>query len=227
MNAGELLEHWRGEVSDIATPYLWSDSEAYVYMLDAYRMFVRLTGGIADFTSDTTRLDVSIGSAETTISRSVMRIMKAFRMSDGADIKVLNQTDIATTLSDTDYGTIMRNLNAPKPGPITEIIIGRQKGLAHFTAVPEEDDTIQMSIYRLPVESVLDENSELTDIDEEHHIHLASWMKHRAYRKHDVETFDIDKSGKYEAEFHGYCAFVKKEWERLKHKNREVQYGGY
>lgn len=225
MNAGELLAHWRSEVSDQAAPFLWSDDEALLYMLDAYRMFVRLTGGVADYTGDATRIDVSTGSAETPISRSVLRIMKAYMLSDGRDVRVMNQTDL-TAQADTDYGTILRNLNAPRPGTVREMVIGRQKGLAHFTAIPEEDDTIQMSIYRLPAETALDESSELTDVDDEHHLHLVSWMKHRAYRKHDVETLDLDKSEKFEKEFRAYCAFVKKEWERLKHKNREVQYGG-
>lgn len=226
MLAGELLNIFRTDVSDIERPFVWSDTEVYVYMLDAYRMFARLTGGIADFTSDASRSAITTGSAEVALSRSIMRIMKAFRVSDGVDIKVLNQTDIATELANSDYGTVMRNVNAPRPGSVTEMIIGRQKGIAHFTVIPREDDTIQMSIYRIPLDTVLTGESELTDVDDEHHVHFLPWMKYHAYRKQDIDTFNMDKSDKFAAEFRDYCAFVNREWERMKHKTRVVEYGG-
>lgn len=225
MDSTELHDTFRSEVDDRAKPYLWTDEDVWRYATDAYRMFVRLTGGIPDFTSDATRVAVVTGETQAPVHPSILRIVQASRVSDGGEVRVINQTDLIRQ-SSTDYGSIVARMNKPTPGPINDLVIGRQKHLAHFLAIPTADDIIQMSIYRLPLEKITDDGQPLDEVDEEHHFHLIPWMKHLAYRKHDVETLDLDKSNQYGDEFHGYCAFVKAEWDRMKHKNREVQYGG-
>lgn len=225
MDTTELYEHFRSEVDDKAKPYLWSDDEVWRYATDAYRMFVRLTGGIPDFTSDATRVDITLGETFSPMHRSILRILKAYRVSDGGEVTVINQTDLLAPNS-ADYGHITARLNKPVNGPVNHMVIGRQKHLTHFIAIPTVDDTIQMSIMRLPLDKLTGEGQSLDEIDEEHHIHLVPWMKRMAYRKHDVETLDLEKSDRFEAEFGGYCASVKAEWDRMKHKNREVAYGG-
>jgi hypothetical protein len=51
-------------------------------------------------------------------------------------------------------------------------------------------------------------------------------MQHLAYRKADADTFDRGRSDEYKALFESYCAMVRAEWERYKHKTRVVTYGG-
>lgn len=94
MLAGDLLMMFRNEVLDVERPYLWSDTEAYFYMTDAYRMFVRLTGGVPDASSTLTQLAVAAGENSLDINPMITRIVRAFRASDGAEVDVINHTDV-------------------------------------------------------------------------------------------------------------------------------------
>ena len=105
MTSSELLTLFRSDISDVALPYLWSDLEAYTYMNDAYRMFVRLTGGVPDFTSLTTQVPIVSGNALGVLDPSILRIMSARRLSDGREIKVINSPDIGVAGGTSGAGT--------------------------------------------------------------------------------------------------------------------------
>lgn len=225
MNAGELDSHFRTEVFDTVEPFLWSPEESRRYALDAYRMFVRLTGGVADFSSPATQVYALTGENSAELHPSILRIMSAYRVADGADVTILNQTDLVAGAG-TDYGQLIKNINSPVTGRLDEMIIGRQKDTAYFAALPAADETIQLAIYRLPLIDVLEPETEFSDIGEEHVLHLVDWMKHLAFRKDDVEVHNLSKSDAFGADFRAYCTFAKAELERKKHKPRVVAYGG-
>ena len=212
MNSTDLYEAFRSDVSDEAAPYLWQDVEVFRYMNDAYRMFVRKIGGVADFTSVATQIPVVTGDSVGVVHPSVLRVMSAYRVSDNTPLTILNGPGSAppTTLA----------------GPVRAMVIGEQRGAARWTSIPAADDTVQLSVYRLPLGNITGDAQEFTDVDEDHHIHLLDWMKHMAYRKQDAETFDRAKSDECAATFAYYCDFVKAEHERYKHVNRTVAYGG-
>lgn len=225
MNKDELYDAFRSDVVDTARPYLWTDEEVYRYMADAHRMFVRLTGGIADVTSDACTVTMTAGERYAELHPSILRIMTAYRDSDKGDITVINQTDVPS-LQESDYGlrTALRMSNTQ--GQVRYMVIGQQRNKAQLILIPDVDDTAYLSIYRLPLSIVGEDNDEITEVDEEHHIHLLDWMKRMAHRKQDSETFDKGRSEKFEQDFRNYCSFVKAEWERYKHKTRVVAYGG-
>ena len=228
MNVRELYDQFRGDVVDLVRPYLWTDYEVYRYMDDAYRMFVRLTGGIADFTSDMTRVPILAGEAVGEYDKRVLRIMKATRQSDNGKITVINQTDLSFIRGD-DYGLLRPAYLDNAPGRVTQMIIGMERGKCQWLQVPEEDDVALLAIYRLPKDKItpdIDENFDFPEIGEEHVTHLGTWMKHRAYLKADADAFDRGRSDDFKAEFTDYCMLAKAELERAKHKTREVVYGG-
>jgi hypothetical protein len=66
VNVGEVLDQFRSDAIDYVAPYLWSDTDALRYMNDAYGMFVRLTGGIADFTT----VDTAVATGTLTVTGS-------------------------------------------------------------------------------------------------------------------------------------------------------------
>lgn len=212
MNSTDLFEHFRQDVADEVAPYLWSSSEVWRYMNDAYRMFVRKIGGVADFTSAATQIPVVTGESVGVVDPSILRVMSAYRASDNTPVTVLNGPGSAspTTLA----------------GPVRAMVIGEQRHAVRWTSIPAANDTIQLSVYRLPLGTITGDAQEFTDVDEDHHIRLLDWMKHLAYRKQDAETFDRAKSDESGATFIDYCEFVKAEHERYKHVNRAVVYGG-
>ena len=224
MNSGELLSLWRSKIVDTAKPYLWSDEEAWLYMNAAYKQFVRLTVGIADFTSDATTIDVIAAEATAEIHPSILRVMDAYK-SDGSELIVANITDKDFMIT-SDYGFIRRLMMDATPGPVRYMVIGAERGKVKWVQVPLTNDTVSLNVYRLPLVDVADENHPLDEVDELHHIALMDWMSHLAYLKDDAETFDKTKSAEAAATFRTYCSQVKDEWERYKHKNRTVAYGG-
>jgi len=83
-----------------------------------------------------------------------------------------------------------------------------------------------LTCYRLPLNTISDAGQQLSDISIYHHLHLTHWMSQLAYAKPDTEAFDPRKSEYHKQEFTTYCDQVKREWDRYKHKNRVVAYGG-
>ena len=229
MIAKELLEQFRFEMVDIAKKYLWSDKEAWGYMSDAYKTFVRLTGGIADFTSDLSRVDIVAGEAIGEYSTKILRVMSAWRVSDGSEIAVINPTDISFK-RDSDYGVVRPTYIDSTPGPVRYMIIGAERGKCKWVQVPEVDDVAQLYIYRMPQYEIATDGSSANfafdEIDEEHVPNLCQWMRYRGYRKADAETFDRGRSDEFMNGFLAYCKQAKAEMERKKHKTRVVAYGG-
>ena len=225
MNTTGLYDAFRSDVVDTARPYLWKDEEVWRYMNDAYFQFVRKTGGVADFTSDACAVDIVAFEPIANIHKSVMRIMSATRRSDKHPIEIINGADIGRMRS-SDYGQIKQLVMDEKLGPVRYMVHGLQRGSVRWVQVPEVNDVVDLHIYRMPLEGVTGPDQELVDVDEEHHLRLLDWMKHLAYKKQDAEMFNPQASAANEESFLNYCAQVKAEWERYKHKTRVVAYGG-
>jgi len=225
MNSSELYDSFRSDLVDFARPYLWSDDEVWRYMNDAYFMFVRLTGGIPDFTSDATVVPITAGEKTSPLDRSILRIMQAYRASDGREINVINSTDLPM-LRENDYGFIRPMWLDTTPGPVRYMLIGTQQHICQWIQVPEADDIANLVIYRLPLSKITDAGQELADVNEEHHWHLLKWMKHLAYNKQDAEAFNRKVAQENEEAFRNYCGEARAEMERKKHKTRAVAYGG-
>lgn len=226
MTSADLYALFRSDVVDAVQPYLWSDTEVYAYMNDAYRMFVRLTGGIADFTSTVTQVAIVAGQATSALDPSILRIMGATRLSDGLPIKVLNYPDLPVPVTSGIYGASQAIGLDATPGPVNYMVIGMQRDVARWVQVPTANDTAQLFVYRMPTGFITAAGQPFTDVAVDHHIHFLDWMKHLAYKKQDAETFDRARSNENEASFRAYCAEAKAEIERYKHKTRIVAYGG-
>lgn len=226
MLATDLFAAFRSEVMDTAKPYFWSDADVWRYMNDAYSMFVRLTGGVADSSSDLTRVDVVPGEAEADVSRKILKFRSARLLSNGRPLEIINHTDFPLR-SDTDYGAVSMLTANTLPGPVRYMVIGQQRGQVSWVRIPEVADTVQLSVYRLPLATLSVDGGELDEVDEEHHIHLLLWMKGLAYDKHDADSFDSTRRDQNKQAFMSYCDFAKAEWERAKSKVRTVAYGGY
>ncbi len=225
MNSSELYERFRDDVQDKAQPYFWSDTNVWDYMNDAYRMFVRLTGGVADFDSDVCFVDVVAGEATAPHDKSILRFMGGQRKSDNQPIEIINFTDMGK-LRASDYGQAKSLLIDSTTGPVKYVVTGMKRNTLRWIQIPEVSDTIQFNVYRLPLNTIDGDNQEFEDVDEDHHLHLLNWMKYMAYNKHDADTYDPVKAESYKKKFEDYCALVRAEWERYKAKTRTVSYGG-
>lgn len=225
MNTDALYLLFRQDVVDTKKPYLWSDDEVFAYMNDAYTMFVRLTGGVPDFTSVATKIHVYSGDPLVDLHPALMRIRTATLASDGTEVNVINAQDMQS-LNDEDYGVLRRINVSTGTGRVRYLVTGMERGKGRVINIPTADDEIDLVIERLPLEPLSDFGQELTDIEPHHHIHLLKWMEYMAYSKPDLETFNKARSDQKKADFEEYCQLAKREKEQYKHKVRTVRYGG-
>lgn len=224
MDVKALIRAFREDVCDTVQPYLWSDKEVLRYVNDAYLMFARLTGGIADTFSEAADVAIVKGESTVNVHSSVLRIMSAYRASDGKEVEVLNPTDLYLKNID-DYGR-RYNLTTIAEGEVKYLVIGEGQHTGRVINTPTIDDTLKLYVYRLPLNSIESASDGLDEVDSMHHLHLIDWMKHLAYKKQDSETFNPQGSQMASEDFKSYCQLCRLEWERAKHKNRVVQYGG-
>lgn len=225
MTPSELFDAFRSDVVDTAKPYLWTDDEVWRYLSTAHAQFIRLTGGIADFTSEATQVAMSAGERVADLHESVLHIDDAYRLSDGNGIKIINLSDPNLSTSD-DYGLVRRSLNTSVQGAVTHMIIGRQRNKCEWIDTPVVDDTAVLTIRRMPLKLASDSVNEFEGVEDDRVVHLLDGMKQYAYKKQDTETFDKEKSEACQVAFEKYCAQCVREWNRYKHKTRVVAYGG-
>lgn len=231
MKAGELYDAFRTDVDDLEEDFLWTEDEVWRYMADAYRMFVRLTGGIPDTTSSLTKVPVIKGRNTSRVSPLILRFRTAYLKSTGRRLTIVNDQD-EPLAGDDDYGHRWSGARDDTPGEVCYMLIGRERnnlgGLVQWIRTPREDDSVDLSVYRLPIDKVDGNNPafDFYEVGEEHHEKFLTWMKHKAYGKQDAETFDRGRRDEYEAEFRRYCAQVVAEVERYKAKVHVVDYGG-
>ena len=223
MTSDELYELFRSEIDDDVAPHLWSDFEVWSYMNDAYKQFVRLTGGVADISSSITEIDIVADEATTEVSKKILKYREARLVSTGRKLTLINYTD--TERPTLDYGNAATDSDT-QPGEVHSMIFGEQKGLVRWVQVPLVADTVKLSVMRLPLDKITGDGQEFVDVDEEHHESLLLWMKARAHMKQDAETFDKGRAQDFRAQFEGYCGRVREEWERHKSKPRVIAYGG-
>jgi hypothetical protein len=227
MDSTALHDLFRSEVRDEATPHLWSDTEIYSYIDDAQKMFCRLQGGIADASSGITHLSVSAGDVFVPVSPLILKIREARRSADGYDLQILNFEDMQVSRPVDDYGYRSGYRIDSTIGVVKAIVVGMDNNKIRLVHIPQENQAIDLIVYRMPLTTITDTGGQALEIDEHHHRHLLHWMKHLAYQKQDAETYDRGRSDMFRAEFLAYCDQAKAEREKREHKYRAVTYGGY
>lgn len=217
MDSQAVVDRFRSDVDDLATPQLWSDDDVFGYLDDAQKMFCRRAWGLGDISSPITKLAILINATRITLSDRVLKIRSAYRTSDGRPVEIINFEDMGRLSLRFDGRT----------GPIQYLIIGLEPRTVVPYPVPNVVDTVQLVIDRMPLTDLtLDDAPQNLEIDSQHHRHLTLWMRHLAYSKQDSEAFNQKKADKFEADFLAYCDMAKEEKARAMHKTRIVRYGG-
>lgn len=227
-NAAEVVKVFRNEVRDVAKPYLWSNEEVYGFLLDAYLQYGVKTGGVPDFISADLIVSVSAGERFVDLHPSILRVISAFRVSDGVEVITRNLEEIGTNgeKSVDDYGLTRSRIMADQPGPVRYMILGVAPDKALLVDTPIDDDELNLYVMRTTLDTEISETHTLSEIPLRHRMALVHWMKHRAFSKHDADTYDPKAAKECENDFIAYCAGVKFETERKQAKPRVVSYGG-
>lgn len=225
MTSDELYDLFRKDVVDTVQPYLWSDDEVYAYMNDAYYMFVRMTGGISDFTSAACTVAAVANQPVANINPAILVIRQASLDPSGDAVRVINAQDMER-LSDEDYGVLRQINTSVSKGRVRYMVMGMEQGKVRWVNTPDVNYTVKLIIDRLPLTTITDGGQQFEGVNAHHHFHFLQWMRHLAYGKQDAETFDKTRSGAEKQMFEQYCYLAKMEKDRYKHKVRVVAYGG-
>lgn len=217
MNSTEILDAFREEMRDKEAPYLWSDADIYRYLDDAQKMFCRLTEGIEDSSTESIcRLTVVAGTEWYPLSRKVLKVREVVNTATGRPYEVVNM----------EKASLQGVLFNGHPGPLKLFVTGMEKHKLRAWPLPSEGATVELRVFRLPLEVITDAGDQELEIDEHHHNALLLWMKHLAYLKQDAETFNKSESDEFEAKFRAYCFASMKEQERARRSTGTVVYGG-
>ena len=217
MNSSELLDLYRSEMEDTLEPFLWSDEDIFRYANEAQKKLVRDTGGIPDgTTAAVTRIAVTTATDRYALHSSILQIRTASRADTGRPIEVLNFEDMQQRRWYFD-GVV---------GVLRALVIGIERHKLRVWQYPTEAANVDLTVFRLPLVEITDAGDQEFEIDVEHHQSLLYWMRHLGYLKQDAETYDKNKAAEFEAYHNAYCAQVKEEERRKRHKTRIVRYGG-
>ena len=211
MDATELRNLFRTEMSDAVEPYLLSDDQVYRYLDDAQKQFCRWTEGIEDGRSFTLDIQPDVEWYDT--DKSILKLRKVTDDATGRPVAIVNLEKAE------DAGIRFDG----RTGPIKALVVGISKHQARAWPKPSVATTLTLNVFRLPV--TIGQGDEL-EVDEQHHINLLMWAKYRAYGNEDSEVFNSRKSADHESRFRAYCAEARVEQERARRETGSVTYGG-
>lgn len=190
MNLEELIEEYRNLADDTASGGLWSDAEITRYANEAERDAVERGFLIEDDeTAEICEIEVEAETAVYPLDSRILRINRA-------------KLDLSSKLLyPTDKSVLDRRLMASWPtnegAPFC--YIDRINTLL-LVWIPIADDTLRLSVNRLPLEDMEATNDE-PEIPANRHYELLYGMLARGYMKRDDETFNPIKAADYEAMF--------------------------
>jgi hypothetical protein len=170
-----------------------------------------LTEGIEDGRSFT--IDVQPGVEWYDLDPTILKLRKATDTATGLPVRMLNQEKAG------HFGVHFNGTS----GKLNTLVFGIEKHSARAWPVPAQAMTLALDTFRLPYTVEAGDDFE---IDEQHHIPLLSWVKHKAYSIQDSEVTDNKKAQMFEARFRDYCVQARKEQERARRVVGSVVYGG-
>ncbi len=216
MEVSELLAQFRLETRDTVQPYLWQDDEFYRYLDEAQKTFCRLTGGLADATSEVAQITVTANQRFAPLSPLVIKLRAAFD-ADGKKIEILNFEDLEF---DGSQGIA---LFTDAPGAVRQLVVGMEPNQVRIINTPTTTQVLNLIVYRYPLDDIEDADADL-EVDAQHHIPLLKWVRHLAHMKPDAETYDRGRAAQFKAEFEQYCFLAKGEKGQREHKHRGMQF---
>ncbi len=225
MSPEKLYDLFRLEVDDIAEPFLWSDEEFFAYINEAQDLHITEIGGIADRSSQFTKITYKTGTKFLTYDPRILRIKGAWNEVNRR-IDVTNLDNMNGISQTDDYGArVLFGLDDTLTGTVSAIITDVEEDKIQLYPIPETDGFIKLYVFRRALHE-LSYKSEEFEIAPQYHLNLLNWVKYKAYGKQDVETFDGKKAAEFRIEF---ALGVKKAWrdrEARHDRRRVVSYGG-
>lgn len=188
MNLKQCKDRLRRRLDDLATPLLWSNAELVEYINEAHREAAERARLIYDEDGALTQVSVTAGTARYELDPAILGLNRVVLESNGLPLR--RRT---TEWMDENCPGWERNEGAPR------VFVEREKYLV-LSPTPLVDDAIRLSLWRVPLEP-LDDDDDEPEFAPRHHERMLDWAVHLAYLKRDADTYDEQKADRYEASF--------------------------
>ena len=210
MKVADLLEITRVDLDDQVEPYLWGNTELIEAAADAeYEACRRARLLIDSSTAAVCQITVTVAEPLYALDDRVLFIRRAKMGLDERPLQRVSYRDLDAKVSGWEADT----------GAPTHYVTDFETGKVRLYPIPDTDDTLSMTVVRLPLIPLNDVSLTLNatpEIKLHYHRSLRFWMMHRAYSKPDADAMDKGKAAenldKFEAEFGKKSSAIDEEW---------------
>lgn len=236
----QLKDRFRREVDDIqggsqGEDYLWSDDDVFGYMEVAQRKFVRRTkilrkGSPAVDTPLLTTLAFTASGASgfLPISPKIIRILNArMRVAANSDpLEIVPFEELNEGFFTRDYGSVFVGDWQSKIGQARILSTNFSENLVRLVPIPSEDDTVELIVEHLPLNTVTCDSVLLEVTEFEDQLIILDYMRSLAFLKQDADTYDPELSSKFARLFDNAADERRREIKRTRFRARTTRYGG-
>jgi hypothetical protein len=196
--ADELLQVFREEVNDTVEPYLWSDFLGYIYMTEG----IDALANEAHPFYKVVRLAYTAGQPVVSLPRSILQIRSMRDVDSKRAVFPHNSNEMNIGAVD-DYG--VRGLGGAAmfdgtSGAVCAYVRDYDKKAIHLVPAPAGDGTLELQC-TVTTAVPMDAGVPLPCTEAIDQRLVLSYMKWRAYSKHDAETEDLVRAKQNETAF--------------------------
>jgi hypothetical protein len=202
MDATALLAKYRLLSKDNAEPLSCSDSEIMAYLNEAEQEACKRARLIFDkSTEDVCQIAVEADTETYSTHSTLLEVQTAYITEDSGNEVYISQKDRVWLDSH------VMNWRSSKGQPRYFIL---DDGFIQLVPTPEEDCTLNLEVYRLPIADIVAEDADNSieatspEVAGRHHLKLLDWVFKCAYLKPDQDNFDPVLAVRHEAIFDKY-----------------------
>lgn len=189
--SGDLLLSFRRFVDDNVGDLLWTDEDFFEYADQAQREFARETLCFPDYV--TFAPQVTAGNPLVALDERIVKIRRGRLPSALDDVKPVTLAEVERGVVVQDYGVRLASDWERLAGVPRALITDLTVGYGRLVPTPITTETLQLAVYREPLEFIEDEGTDL-EIERRWRLKLLPGIAALAYQKQDAEAFDMGRA---------------------------------
>lgn len=228
MAPSELAEIFRREVDDVAAPFLWSDEDISLYLDQAQREFARQTDCFLDSTTASVcRVPIAANQALVALSQLVTKIRRAELAATFRPVRVTTLAEMDEgQITGRDYGLSVPTQWRTATGEPRFAVEDYEPGKLLLAPIPTAADTLNLTVYRLPLNKIAIDSAAFEVKDEDHQYHLLSYMQFLAYSRQDADTYSPKRAQAAKEQWLESVSAARLAFRRKRFVPKAIAYGG-
>lgn len=197
MNVAELIRRFRKLSNDQVEPYFNEDADLMDWINDAvHEACIRGRLLHESENADLCRIAVTAGSSQYPLDLRMYELTHIRFESNAGGCPREVQLASEEALDERYHGNWRTRTGEPERAVQSDTAL-------RLVPRPDQDGTLILEGYRLPMQD-MEQNDDVPEISQAHHIHLIQWVLHKAFSVPDTEFFDSSRAQIAEMEFTEY-----------------------